>query len=192
MGKTGGALFVGGVGVVSSGYAAHDAADALGTWVGSENLSTEQKLVLGLRIGNGVLGAVTGPLSGVSLLRTGNRLISASSSNLKTGYLEFDSYSAFKRELGIAGTNRAWHHIVEQTPSNKLLFGERALQNTDNIVPINHGVGSIHQKISSYYSSKQEFTGNKTVRQWLSTQSYEQQYDFGLKILDKSNKGMLP
>lgn len=40
-------------------------------------------------------------------------------------------------------------------------------------------------KITGYYNSKQPFTGNLTVRQWLSTQTYEQQYEFGVKIMKK-------
>lgn len=33
-------------------------------------------------------------------------------------------------------------------------------------------------KSLKYYSSKDCFTGGQTVRQWLSTQSYQAQYDF--------------
>ncbi len=46
-----------------------------------------------------------------------------------------------------------------------------------------HGAGSIHAKISGHYSSKQLFTNGQTVRQWLSTQSYEAQYNYGTKML---------
>jgi hypothetical protein len=48
------------------------------------------------------------------------------------------------------------------------------------------GKGSIHARISGFYSSiQQKVTGSSTmtVRQWLSTQSYQQQYEFGIKIL---------
>lgn len=45
------------------------------------------------------------------------------------------------------------------------------------------GKGSIHAKISGYYSSKQRFTDGMTVREWLSTQSYEDQYSFGINKL---------
>jgi hypothetical protein len=41
------------------------------------------------------------------------------------------------------------------------------------------------KKVSGYYSSKQAFTNGKTVRQWLSSQSFQEQYDFGIKILKK-------
>lgn len=58
-----------------------------------------------------------------------------------------------------------------------------AIHNAKNIIKLPHGAGSIHAKISGFYSSKQAFTGGKTVRQWLSTQSYQQQYEFGIKTL---------
>ena len=58
----------------------------------------------------------------------------------------FNSFSAFKRHLGAAGTNRAWHHIVEQTPGNVTRFGNQAIHNTGNVVNVAHGKGLLHQK----------------------------------------------
>jgi len=40
-----------------------------------------------------------------------------------------------------------------------------------------------HTRLSAFYSSKRPFAGGLTVRQWLSTQSYEQQFQYGLKTL---------
>jgi hypothetical protein len=57
------------------------------------------------------------------------------------------------------------------------------LRRTILLIKLQHGAGSIHARVSGYYSSKQPFTGGQTVRQWLSTQSFQQQYDFGIKIL---------
>lgn len=71
LGETGGALFVGGAGLLGSGYGVYDGAGALGEWIGSENLSIVEKLELSLRIGNAALGTVTGPFAGVGLLRSG-------------------------------------------------------------------------------------------------------------------------
>ena len=53
----------------------------------------------------------------------------------------------------------------------------------NHTVKLPHGAGSIHTKVSGYYSSKQPFTGGQTVRQWLSTQSYQVQHDFGIQTL---------
>jgi hypothetical protein len=37
--------------------------------------------------------------------------------------------------------------------------------------------------LETYYSSVQDFTSGATVRQWLATQPYEAQREFGLQIL---------
>jgi hypothetical protein len=95
----------------------------------------------------------------------------------------FKSFSAFKRAMGPAGEGQAWHHIVEQTPGNVGRFGAESIHNTGNLIELPHGAGSIHAKLSGHYSSKQFFTNGQTVRQWLSTQSYQAQYDYGIKML---------
>ncbi len=77
MGETGGALFVGGAGLLGSGYGVYDGAGALGEWIGSENLSIVEKLELSLRIGNAALGTVTGPFAGLGLFRSGTAIWSA-------------------------------------------------------------------------------------------------------------------
>jgi len=97
----------------------------------------------------------------------------------------FKSFSAFKRVFGSAGAGQAWHHVVEQTPGNLSRFGGEAIHNTSNLMKLEHGAGSIHSKISGYYSSKQLFSGEQTVRQWLSTQSFQEQYNFGVETLIK-------
>lgn len=85
--------------------------------------------------------------------------------------------------MGPAGPGQAWHHIVEQTPGNLAKFGNQTIHNTGNLMKLPHGAGSIHARVSGYYSSIQPFTGGQTVRQWLSTQSYQSQYNFGIKTL---------
>ena len=39
----------------------------------------------------------------------------------------------------------------------------------------------VHKKISAFYSSKTEFTGGKTVRDWLNGKSFDEQLQFGLE-----------
>jgi hypothetical protein len=95
----------------------------------------------------------------------------------------FNSFRAFKRAMGPAGQGQAWHHIVEQTSTNVQRFGAETIHNTENLIRLPHGAGSIHARISGYYSSIRPFTGGRTVRQWLSTQSYKAQYDFGINTL---------
>ena len=89
------------------------------------------------------------------------------------------SFSALKRELGPAGEGRQWHHIVEQSQTAR--FGTGAINTADNVIslPID-----LHQKISAYYSSKQAFTNGMTVRQWLAPQSFQEQREFGLEVIE--------
>ena len=101
-----------------------------------------------------------------------------------TGYKSFDS---FKTANGIAGENQAWHHIVEQNSSNIEKFGAETIHNTGNLVKIPSGFsGSLHSKITGYYNSFQPaITGseNMTIRNWLSSQSFDAQYQFGIDVL---------
>ncbi|WP_163779445.1 SitA5 family polymorphic toxin [Myxococcus vastator] len=104
------------------------------------------------------------------------------------GFRSWGSSSGLKSALGSAGPGRNWHHIVEQTPGNGDRFGPHALHNTENVIAIDEG---IHRKISAYYSSKDpRFTGGKTVRQWLSGQSFQAQREFGLTVLQ--GYGVIP
>lgn len=85
--------------------------------------------------------------------------------------------------MGPVGTGQAWHHIVEQAPGNVAKFGPEAIHNTGNLIKLPNGAGSIHSRISGYYSSIQPFTNGQTVRQWLANQSFQQQYKFGIQTL---------
>ncbi|NOK37815.1 hypothetical protein HMI49_31910 [Corallococcus exercitus] len=97
------------------------------------------------------------------------------------GVQSWGSFSALKRARGPAGTGKQWHHIVEQTDGNVQRFGPHAVHNTENVIAIDEAV---HQRISAYYSSKEfALSGSQTVRQWLSSQSFQAQRDFGMKTL---------
>jgi hypothetical protein len=57
-------------------------------------------------------------------------------------------------------------------------------------IPLEEG---LHTRVSGFYSSIQwDVTGSRTltVRQWLSTQSYEAQRKFGLLALENIKKGI--
>ncbi|WP_395811934.1 hypothetical protein [Archangium minus] len=105
------------------------------------------------------------------------------------GFRAWGSFSGFKKAMGSAGPGKEWHHIIEQTPGNVKRFGSESLHNTENIVSLDKG---IHTRLSSIYSSirydiTQSYT--LTVRQWLSTQSYEAQREFGLLAIENVTKG---
>ncbi|MBZ4418510.1 hypothetical protein [Myxococcus sp. RHSTA-1-4] len=106
------------------------------------------------------------------------------------GSRSWGSFSGLKSALGAAGPGKQWHHIVEQTPGNVKRFGPHALHNTENVIPLEEG---LHTRISALYSSiRWNITGSRslTVRQWLSTQSYEAQRKFGLMAIENVTKGV--
>ena len=57
------------------------------------------------------------------------------------------------------------------------------LHNTGNLIKLPHGKGTIHNQISGFYSSKQPFTGGKTVREWVSGKPFQEQFDFGIQTI---------
>ena len=105
------------------------------------------------------------------------------SSSIRTSITSTFLLFRYAAAASTSSTAKAWHHIVEQNPSNIANFGAQRIHNTENLIWLEHGAGTIHAKVSGYYSSKQLFTNGQTVRQWLSTQSYKEQYEFGIKAL---------
>lgn len=105
----------------------------------------------------------------------------------EASFRSWGSYSGFRSAMGSAGPDKEWHHVVEQTPGNVERFGPHALHNTKNILPLNK---ELHQRLSAFYSSiRRDVTGSPwTVRQWLSTQSYEAQREFGLQAIQNISK----
>jgi YD repeat-containing protein len=95
----------------------------------------------------------------------------------------FASHGEMVKYLGPAGKGQAWHHIVEQTPANIAKFGPERIHNINNIVAAPHGSGTLHNKISGFYSSRAP--GGGRIRDWVGTKSFEEQYDFGMKTMQK-------
>jgi hypothetical protein len=94
----------------------------------------------------------------------------------------FKTFDDFKDAFGAAGKGQAWHHIVEQT-INSGKFAPELLHNPANLVRLPHGKGSIHGKISGYYSSTPPWTGGVTVREWISKKSFTEQFEFGIQTI---------
>lgn len=102
----------------------------------------------------------------------------------------FGSFSTFKRRMGSAGAGRQWHHIVEQSQVGR--FGPEAIHTTRNIVSL---PTEAHRQVNALYSSiRPDITGSttQTVRQWLSTQSYDEAYQFGQQVIEKASPGVWP
>jgi hypothetical protein len=99
------------------------------------------------------------------------------------GGASFATFDKLKSFLGSPGWGKQWHHIVEQCQRAKSGFSNSWIQNSNNVINISK---SVHQKISAHYSSKiPGLTGGKTVRDWLAGQSFQKQYEYGVKILRK-------
>ena len=102
------------------------------------------------------------------------------------GGVGYDTFDDAKKALGSPGEDKAWHHIVEQNQIKKSGLSSQDIHNTKNLVSIDSGYsGSVHSKISGYYSSKQSFTNGQTVRSWLAGQDFDTQFEFGKKVLEQ-------
>jgi len=107
-----------------------------------------------------------------------------------TGYHEWQTHRGMTKARGSAGPNKEWHHIVEQTEGNVRQFGPEAIHNTENVIALDK---ALHDFVSAFYSRKVNYiTGSMdlTVREWLSTQSYAAQRDFGLLAIENIKKGI--
>jgi len=107
------------------------------------------------------------------------------------GHVWFKNHKALVKALGPAGKGKAWHHIVEQNPGNMKRLGPEKIHTPENVTPLEK---SVHDQISAFYSRiVRQITGSDrlTVRKWLSTQSFEEQREFGLKILELAQRGEL-
>ena len=93
----------------------------------------------------------------------------------------FSSFNKLKKAIGSPGSGNEWHHIVEQSQIGRSGFATELIQNPGNIIAIDKNT---HRKISGYYSSKQPFSQNMTVRDWLAGQSFEEQYQFGIDVIN--------
>jgi hypothetical protein len=70
-------------------------------------------------------------------------------------------------------------HVVEQSQIGRSGFSPENVHNPFNLDPVD---AQINQLKANYYSSKTIFSGGGTVRDWLTGQSFADQYDFGMRI----------
>ncbi|WP_428263249.1 hypothetical protein [Haliangium sp.] len=95
----------------------------------------------------------------------------------------YDTFPKFKAAMNRAGRSRAndgmqWHHIVPQHSTNVQKFGAHDLHCTDNLVYMPE---AIHVKVSAHYSTTH--SSGKSVRDWLKDKDFDEQYDYGVKVL---------
>jgi hypothetical protein len=98
----------------------------------------------------------------------------------------FRSFSSLKNALGDPGAGREWHHLVEQCQAflDRSNFDVGRINSVRNVVSLDVDT---HRLVSAFYSSvpdqKVFNTGGKRFRDWLDGQSFEVQYEIGLRIL---------
>lgn len=93
-----------------------------------------------------------------------------------TGY---ETFANFKSAYGSAGENMHWRHIVEQCQINCSCFSPYSIHHINNIIAVD---SATHKLISAHYSSKLAMNGTMVVRDWLATQDFGTQYEYGMKI----------
>ena len=143
--------------------------------------SRTENMVVGLLAGGLVVAAVAPELLPVILGRLGYGSVPGSASVGAMAAPGYKTFEAFKYWYGNAGPGEAWHHVVEQTAANIARFGTSAIHTANNLFRV---AEPTHRKISGFYSSVQPLvSGSVTVREWLSTQSYQFQHDFGIAIM---------
>ena len=97
-----------------------------------------------------------------------------------------DGYKTFKTAKKHMGnvSDIEWHHLVEQSQVGRSGFVKTSINNSSNLVGIS---SDLHHKISGIFSAKPTFLKDskqfKTVRDWVSTLNYQQQYTFGVFAL---------
>ena len=171
-GPAGGAVYTGGVALGTTVTAGSTI-----IWCGSEALAV---------VSNGVAGNLSSEADRAHAAAEAKRNANSSERNYSTfnNLPEDQGYSSFrklKKSIGSAGEGNDWHHIVEQSQIRLSGFESEQINNTSNIIAVDHDT---HMKITGYYNSKAyDFTGGLSVREWLSGQSFEQQYEFGMETL---------
>lgn len=100
----------------------------------------------------------------------------------------YSSFSAAKRAMGSPGEGNVFDHVVEQSQIKRSGFAADKIHNPFNMNPVSARTNQIK---ANYYSSKQPFSGGGTVRDWLSGQSFADQYSFGMDALTQIRRGTI-
>lgn len=102
----------------------------------------------------------------------------------------FKTFKELKAFLGSPGAGNQWHHIVEQAQQNasRAGFVAEEINTVENVIALQSGKASVHSAISGLYSSKPYWTGGLTVRDWLATKSFAEQFEFGMNALKDYGK----
>jgi hypothetical protein len=137
---------------------------------------------LGNVIGTALSLVVGGDLGGVADVLKGTETVEEAEATAEAAETEVSGYSSFraaKADLGSPGTGKVFDHVVEQSQIGRSGFAPEDIHNPFNLDPVD---AQINQLKANYYSSKTLFSGGATVRDWLTGQSFADQYDFGMRV----------
>lgn len=92
----------------------------------------------------------------------------------------FLTFARAKTGLGSPGKGNVYDHVVERSQIGRSGFNPTQIHSAENLraVPTR-----VNQLKADFYSSKQPFTNNVTVRDWLTGKPFNEQLEFGLKVL---------
>jgi hypothetical protein len=99
----------------------------------------------------------------------------------------FRSFRAAKTGMGSPGPGSVFDHVVEQSQIGRSGFSPEEIHNPFNMNPVS---AETNQLKANHYSSKQFFTSGGTVRDWLTGQSFADQYEFGMDVLMRIEQGL--
>jgi hypothetical protein len=131
----------------------------------------------------GLAATAVGAASATSLIRSAIAR-GAAEAELPSGY---SSFKAAKTALGSPGEGNVFDHVVEQSQIARSGFAPEDIHNPFNMNPVSAETNKLK---ADYYSTKQLFTEGGTVRDWLTRQSFADQYEFGLDVLRHIKNGL--
>lgn len=154
------------------------------------------------------IGAAVGLVATYTGYNIGSALRQETNNTKSDNVKKYNSYSEFTKENGSANNSNVkygnagakgtyeWHHIVEQNQVGNNGITAQNVYSTQNTISLGYDT---HRQISSIYSTNIENLSRykmveleqlfvnapqgQTVRNYLSTLTFEEQYEFGLKIL---------
>lgn len=157
--------------------------------IGAYNLAKVQKksvkgtivyVVGGITIGGTVgalIGIKAGQLGSVALAKV------AAAGNQVTTETGFRSFYLLKKYIGQSVVGQQFHHLVSQGYGNIDRFGNEMIHNTKNIAQISD---KLHRAVTGFYNSKDILNyGNQTIGQYMSKQSWQEQYRFAVDTLNR-------
>jgi hypothetical protein len=92
---------------------------------------------------------------------------------------QYSSFSSAKRGLGSPGNGNVYDHVVEQSQIKRSGFSPEQIHSSANLNPVS---AQVNQLKANWYSRSVDGAGSGTIRDWLSGQSFEFQFEYGMKV----------